>query len=192
MSIAELFLIGVGLAMDAFAVSICKGLAMTKINKKQLITLAVAFGGFQALMPAIGYFLGNAFISYIEAIDHWVAFILLAYVGGKMIWEVIEDIRHPQEGEEEKDQPLPLTEVLVLAIATSIDAFAVGISFSIYGVNIALAAAIIGIVTFIISAAGVGIGNVFGSKYKNKAEIAGGVILICIGLRILLVDLGVL
>lgn len=185
----EIFLIGIGLSMDAFAVSICKGLGMSKLNKKQAVVIALYFGGFQALMPLIGWLLGIRFQQYITAVDHWIAFILLAIIGGKMIYEAVKG---EEEEIEVKDAPLDHKELVVLAIATSIDALAVGITFAFLDTPILPAIAIIGITTFIISAIGVAAGNFFGSKYKNKAEIAGGLILILIGLKILLEHLGVL
>lgn len=180
----ELFLLGVGLAMDAFAVSICKGLSMTKVNKLQAVIIGLFFGGFQALMPLVGWLLGVGFQQYIEAVDHWVAFALLAFIGGKMIFEALspEDI----EQENKMDRPLNIKEMIVLAFATSIDALAVGVTFAFLDYPIFESISIIGVVTFIISVLGVFIGNFFGSKYKNKAEFAGGVILILIGLKILL------
>ena len=186
----ELFLIGVGLSMDAFAVSICKGLAMEKVNKKQAVVIGLYFGGFQALMPLIGWFLGVRFQKYITSIDHWIAFILLVFIGGKMIWEAVRD---PDVQEiPEKDPPLKHKEMLLLAIATSIDALAVGITFAFLDTPIIEAIAIIGCTTFALSILGGLVGNFFGTRYKKKAEIAGGVILILIGLKILLEHLGVL
>ena len=186
----ELFLIGVGLSMDAFAVSICKGLAMEKVNKKQAVVIGLYFGGFQALMPLIGWFLGVRFQKYITSIDHWIAFTLLVFIGGKMIWETVRD---PDVQEiPEKDPPLKHKEMLLLAIATSIDALAVGITFAFLDTPIIEAIAIIGCTTFALSILGVVVGNFFGTRYKKKAEIAGGVILILIGLKILLEHLGVL
>lgn len=186
----ELFLIGVGLAMDAFAVSICKGLAMEKVNKKQAVVIGLYFGGFQALMPLIGWFMGVRFQKNITSIDHWIAFILLVFIGGKMIWEAVKD---PDVQEiPEKDPPLKHKEMLLLAIATSIDALAVGITFAFLDKPIIEAVAIIGCTTFALSILGVVVGNFFGTRYKKKAEIAGGVILILIGLKILLEHLGLL
>ena len=186
----EIFLIGVGLAMDAFAVSICKGLCMTKLKKKQAVVIALYFGGFQALMPLIGWVLGIRFQQYIVSIDHWIAFVLLAIIGGKMIYEAIKD----DEGAccELYDAPLNHKELVVLAIATSIDALAVGITFAFLDTPILPAIAIIGISTFFICLLGVVVGNIFGSKYKNKAEFAGGLILVIIGIKILLDHLGIL
>ena len=186
-----LLLIGVSLSMDAFAVAICKGLAMRKVNKKQCFVIALFFGGFQALMPFLGWLLGTRFESYITSIDHWIAFVLLAFIGGKM---VVEAVRDKDDNPEitEMDPPLNIKEMFVLAVATSIDALAVGITFAFLEIPIVQAIAIIGTTTFIISIAGVYIGNFFGNKYKNKAEIVGGVILILIGLKILLEHLGIL
>lgn len=187
----ELLLMGIGLAMDAFAVSICKGLAMRKVNKKQAIIIGLFFGGFQALMPLAGWLLGIQFESYITGIDHWIAFVLLAFIGGKMIVEAIR----PAEGEGievgKMDQPLDLKEMFILAIATSIDALAVGVTFAFLDYPIVESISIIGIVTLLISIGGVYVGNFFGNKYKNKAEFAGGLILVFIGLRILLSHLGI-
>lgn len=187
MSISELLLIAVGLSMDAFAVSICKGLATKKVGVKHMLIVGLWFGGFQALMPLIGYFLGSTFEEYITRFDHWVAFVLLALIGGNMIREALS-------GEEEKaNDSLRVREMLTLAVATSIDALAVGVTFALLpGVNIAAAVSFIGVITFVISAAGIKVGNAFGAKYKSKAELAGGVILILIGLKILLEHLGVI
>lgn len=187
----ELFLIGAGLAMDAFAVSVCKGLAMRKVNKKQAVVIGLFFGGFQALMPFIGWALGIQFESYITNIDHWIAFVLLAFIGGKMI---VEALKPEDENVEigQMDPPLDLKEMFLLAIATSIDALAVGITFAFLNYPIVEAITIIGVVTFVISIGGVYVGNFFGNKYKNKAELAGGIILVIIGLRILLSHLGII
>ena len=186
----ELFLIGVGLSMDAFAVSICKGLAMKKVNKKQAVVIGLYFGGFQALMPLVSWLLGVRFQKYITSIDHWIAFILLVFIGGKMILEAVRDT----EVEEvvEKDPPLKHKEMLLLAVATSIDALAVGITFAFLDTPIIEAIAIIGCTTFFLSILGVVVGNFFGTRYKKKAEIAGGTILVLIGLKILLEHLGLL
>ena len=186
----ELLLMGVGLAMDAFAVSICKGLGMKKVNKKQAGVIGVFFGGVQTLMPLIGWILGKQFERYITSVDHWIAFILLGFIGGKMI---VESLKKEEEEEIEKsDKPLDLKEMFILAIATSIDALAIGITFAFLGTPIIEAIAIIGIVTFLISIGGVYVGNFFGSKYKNKAEFAGGLILVLLGIKILLEHLGIL
>ena len=191
MSLFDIFLIGIGLSMDAFAVAVCKGLCMKRINYKHTIVIALFFGGFQALMPLIGYFLGTFFESYITAVDHWIAFALLMYIGGKMLYDTL------RSDEEEIVCPvisrLNIKELFLLAIATSIDALAVGITFSFYkDTNIFSNISIIGVTTFIIAAAGVAIGNKFGTRFKKKAEIAGGVILVLIGAKILLEGLGVM
>ena len=186
MGLIELFLIAVGLSMDAFAVSVCKGLAMPKCTFKKAAIVGLWFGGFQALMPAIGYILGAQFQEAIASIDHWIAFVLLALIGGNMIHEALDN------EEEEADASLDVKTMFLLAVATSIDALAIGITFAFLKVNIIPAVCFIGIVTFIISFAGVKIGNVFGARYKNKAEIVGGIILILLGLKILLEHLGFL
>lgn len=186
MGLIELFLIAVGLSMDAFAVSVCKGLAMPKCTFKKVAIVGLWFGGFQALMPAIGYILGAQFQEAIASIDHWIAFVLLALIGGNMIHEALDN------DEEEADASLNVKTMFLLAVATSIDALAIGITFAFLKVNIIPAVCFIGIVTFIISFAGVKIGNVFGARYKNKAEIVGGIILILLGLKILLEHLGFL
>ena len=186
MGLLELFILAVGLSMDAFAVSVCKGLAMPKISVKKAVIVGIWFGGFQALMPALGYLLGSQFKDSITAVDHWIAFILLGIIGGNMIREACSG-----ECEKENDS-LDIKTMFLLAVATSIDALAVGITFAFLKVNIVAAASFIGATTFIISAAGVKIGNIFGTKYKAKAELAGGVILILLGLKILLEHLGVL
>lgn len=186
-----LLLMGAGLSMDAFAVSICKGLSMRKVNKKQSLVIGLFFGGFQALMPFIGWLLGSRFEQYITSIDHWIAFILLGFIGGKM---VVEAIREKDEAVEVRkmDPPLDFKEMFILAIATSIDALAVGITFAFLQVPIVEAVSIIGITTFVISVIGVYVGNFFGNRYKKKAELAGGIILILIGVKILLEHLGIL
>ena len=186
MGLIELFLIAVGLSMDAFAVSVCKGLAMPKCTFKKAAIVGLWFGGFQALMPAIGYILGAQFQEAIASIDHWIAFVLLALIGGNMIHEALDN------DEEEADASLDVKPMFLLAVATSIDALAIGITFAFLKVNIIPAVCFIGIVTFIISFAGVKIGNVFGARYKNKAEIVGGIILILLGLKILFEHLGFL
>lgn len=186
MGLIELFLIAAGLSMDAFAVSVCKGLAMPKCTFKKAAIVGLWFGGFQALMPAIGYILGAQFQEAIASIDHWIAFVLLALIGGNMIHEALDN------DEEEADASLDVKTMFLLAVATSIDALAIGITFAFLKVNIIPAVCFIGIVTFIISFAGVKIGNVFGARYKNKAEIVGGIILILLGLKILLEHLGFL
>ena len=173
MSIIEIALIGVGLAMDAFAVSICKGLAMRRMNYKKAIIIAAFFGVFQALMPALGYVLGTTFANKIAAIDHWIAFILLALIGANMIKEALSS-----DDDECQDDSLRLGDLIMLSIATSIDALAVGITFAFFNVSLLLSVSMIGIITFIICVIGVKVGNVFGEKYKSKAELAGGLILI--------------
>ena len=183
----EILLIGVGLSMDAFAVSICKGLGMTNVNRKQALTIGLYFGGFQALMPFIGYMLGIRFEKYITSIDHWIGFI-----GGKMVYEAVKE--KDDDAVVEKDLALNQGEMLLLAIATSIDALAVGIMFAFTydSLNIYWAIAIIGLTTFVLSIIGVIVGNFFGNKYKKKSEIAGGIILILIGVKILLEHLGII
>lgn len=185
MGIIELFLLAVGLSMDAFAVSVCKGLAMPRITVKKASIVAIWFGGFQALMPLLGYFLGVQFQDKITAIDHWIAFVLLGIIGVNMVREALS-------GEcENTSDSLDIKTMFILAVATSIDALAVGITFAFLKVDIIPAVSFIGATTFILSAAGVKIGNVFGTKYKSKAELAGGVILILLGLKILLEHLGI-
>ena len=181
MSIIEIALIGVGLAMDAFAVSICKGLATRRMNYKKAIIIAAFFGVFQALMPALGYVLGTTFANKIAAIDHWIAFILLALIGANMIKEALSS-----DDDECQDDSLRLGDLIMLSIATSIDALAVGITFAFFNVSLLLSVSMIGIITFIICVIGVKVGNVFGEKYKSKAELAGGLILIVMGAKILI------
>lgn len=191
MGIGELLLLAVGLSMDAFAVSVCKGLAMRKATLKAELTCGVWFGGFQALMPVIGFFLGTLFADAIVAFDHWVAFILLAIIGANMLKEAFE--KKEGCGCEEADADMSVKTMFVMAVATSIDALAVGISLAMAGnVNIWLAAIFIGICTCTLSAVGVKIGNVFGCRYEKKAQMAGGIILILLGLKILLEHLGIL
>lgn len=186
MSLLTLFITAIGLSMDAFAVAICKGLALKKISIKNACLVGLWFGGFQALMPLIGYLVGTRFQDYVVAIDHWIAFILLALIGGNMIKEALSD------EDEDSDDSLSVRAMFPLAIATSIDALAVGITYAFLKVDIVPAVSFIGIITFILSAIGVKAGNVFGTKYKSKAEFAGGVVLILIGLKILLEHLGFL
>lgn len=180
----ELLLLGVGLSMDAFAVSVCKGLAVQRADKKTALVCGLWFGFFQALMPVIGFFLGRIFADAIEAVDHWVAFGLLSIVGVNMIKEALE------EGESDADPDLSARAMLPLAVATSIDALAVGVSLAMAEVNIWTAVTLIGVTTFLLSAAGSLVGGVFGRKYERKAEIFGGVTLIFLGLKILLENLG--
>ena len=191
MGFLELALIGVGLSMDAFAVSICKGLSMRKVDKKYMLVLAAFFGGFQALMPTLGWFLGSQFQTYITAIDHWIAFILLTLIGGKMILDVIKEKGENEEVCPDDSVRIDLKEFFLLAVATSIDALAVGITFAFLQVKLASSVTIIGCITFCFTIAGVLIGNVFGTKFKDKATILGGVILIAIGTKILLEHLGI-
>ena len=186
MSLFELFLVAVGLSMDAFAVSVCKGLAMQKMDLKNAAIVGLWFGGFQAGMPLIGYFLGKQFETYITSIDHWIAFILLFLIGLSMIREALS------KEEEKADASLDVKTMFLLAVATSIDALAVGVTFAFLQVRIVPAISFIGVITFLLSAVGVKVGNVFGVKYKAKAEIAGGIILIGMGLKILLEHLGFL
>ena len=185
MGFIELLLIAVGLSMDAFAVSICKGLSVQKVKPKHAACVALYFGGFQALMPLIGYFLGSSLKSLIEAYDHWIAFVLLALIGANMIREAFSE-------EETQNDSFSFRTMFMMAIATSIDALAVGITFAFLVERIVPAVCLIGVITFLFSAAGVKLGNVFGTKYKSKAEFAGGVILILLGTKILLDHLGVL
>lgn len=191
MGIVELFLIAVGLSMDAFAVSVCKGLGMKRINFKVAVVLALFFGGFQALMPVIGWALGSQFLWLISPIDHWIAFILLAIIGGKMLWEAFHDDEDDSDDSSDANV-IDLGEYLMLAIATSIDALAMGISFAALSVNIVAAASFIGVITFVLTIAGVAVGHFFGARYEKPATIVGGVVLILIGLKVLLEHLGIL
>lgn len=192
MSFIELFILAVGLSMDAFAVSVCKGLSVRKAEVKECCLAGLYFGGFQALMPVIGYFLGVQFREYITGIDHWIAFVLLGLIGISMIREAGE--REDESGEvcPSEGNPFAVREMLVLAVATSIDALAVGITLAFLNVNLLASVCFIGVTTSVLSAAGVRIGNIFGIRYKAKAELAGGIILICMGLKILLEHLGML
>lgn len=180
MGIIELIVLSIGLAMDAFAVSICKGLSMPRMKWKNAIIIGLYFGYFQALMPALGYLLGVNFQERISNIDHWVAFILLAVIGINMIKEAIS------KDNDVHNDSIKFKDMIVLAIATSIDALAVGITFAFLNVNLILAISLIGVITFIISVLGVKVGNIFGDKYEKKAEFAGGIILILLGIKILL------
>ena len=188
MSVLEILILAVGLSMDAFAVSICKGLAVKRIDMGKAGIVGLWFGGFQALMPMIGYFLGSRFSNAIQSVDHWVAFILLSLIGANMIREAMSK----DEGAEEDSGSLSFKTMLMLAVATSIDALAAGITFAFLDVDIALAAGMIGCTTCIISMAGAKVGSVFGTKYKSKAEMTGGVMLILLGLKILLEHTGIL
>lgn len=186
MEIFELVLLSIGLGMDAFAVSVCKGISMRKMSWKKACIIGLYFGGFQAIMPILGYFFGNSFESFITNIDHWIAFILLLIIGAKMIQEAF------QKNRDEYNEDISVKTMLILSIATSIDALAVGITFAFLKVDLILAVILIGIITFILSVLGTKIGNRFGDKYKSKAELAGGIILILIGLKILLEHLGII
>ena len=187
MDILELFLIAAGLSMDAFAVSVCKGLSVQRLKPRHYLLTGAWFGGFQALMPSAGFLLGSAFEQYIVSFDHWIAFVLLALIGGNMVRESLS-------GDEEcHDDSFGLRTMFLLAVATSIDALAVGVTFALLpDVHITAAVSLIGATTFLLSAAGLKVGNVFGLRYKARAELAGGVILILIGLKILLEHLGIL
>ena len=178
MSLWELFVIAVGLSMDAFAVSVCKGLSVQKVKPKHYLIVAAYFGGFQALMPLLGYLLGVRFEAMVANVDHWIAFVLLGLLGANMV-------RESRAGEEKLDDSFTVSTMLLLAVATSIDALAIGVTFAFLGVNIVEAIILIGITTGIISGVGLKIGNVFGSRYKSKAEMAGGIVLILMGIKIL-------
>ena len=185
MGIGEMILLAVGLSMDAFAVSICKGLSVTRARARDSIVTGLYFGGFQALMPLLGYFLAMQFSSLIENFDHWIAFVLLAFIGGKMIVESRKETEH-------MNVSFGPAAMLPLAVATSIDALAVGASLAFLGIDILPVVSLIGLITFAFSAAGIQIGRAFGAKYKSKAELAGGIILIGMGVKILLEHLNVL
>jgi putative Mn2+ efflux pump MntP len=186
MKLFEIFLTGIALAMDAFAVSICKGIKMKKLKASHLVIIAVFFGGFQMLMPLIGWLLGSQLVQYIEKFDHWIAFGLLAFIGVKMAIESFKKEEDECDCCKDADK-LDLKELFVLAIATSIDALAVGITFALYpDVNIVSAISVIGIVTFVICSGGVLIGHKFGAKFKSKAEFLGGIVLVIIGLKLLI------
>ena len=186
MDLVELLLLAVGLAMDAFAVAVCKGLSLRELKLRQALLVGAWFGVFQGLMPVLGWLLGSAFSDLVQSVDHWIAFILLAIIGGNMIREAVKG------DEEDVDPSLSVGVMFLLAVATSIDALAVGITFAFLNVNILLAVVLIGVITFAISAVGVKVGNLFGARYKSKAELLGGCVLILIGLKILLEDLGIL
>jgi len=185
MSLFELFVLAVALSMDAFAVSICKGLSMKKMSWKNAMIAGLYFGGFQAGMPLIGYFLGVQFKDLITSVDHWIAFVLLVFIGGSMIKESREEA-------EELNDSFDVKTMILLAVATSIDALAVGVTFAFLTVNIVPAVTFIGVITFLFGFVGIKIGNVFGTKYKSTAELVGGIILILIGLKILLEHLEIL
>lgn len=185
-------LIAVGLSMDAFAVSVCKGLGMRKLEWKHAFVIALFFGGFQGIMPVIGWALGTQFESYITSIDHWIAFVLLAFIGAKMLWDAFHEDDECVECGKEADARLDIKELVMLAVATSIDALAVGITFAFLRVDIVSAACTIAATTFALSFIGVAAGNQFGSRFRKPATVAGGIVLIAIGLKILLEHLGVL
>lgn len=187
MGIGELFLLAVGLSMDAFAVSVCKGLAMQHVDWKKMCIVGLWFGGFQALMPTLGYLVGSLFQEYITAFDHWIAFILLVIIGGNMIKEALS-----KEEDDGANASLAFGVMLLMAVATSIDALAVGVTFAFLQVDLLFAVLFIGCTTFVLSAVGVKVGSVFGTRYKSKAELAGGIILILLGVKILLEHLGLL
>ena len=186
MGIGELLLLAVGVSMDAFAVSICKGLAMKKATLKASMTCGLWFGGFQGLMPVIGFTLTSVFAGYIESVSAYITFALLAFIGGNMIREALS------KDEEEIDDSFSVMTMLTLAVATSIDALAVGVTLKLQGADILLAAPLIAVTTGVLSPIGLKVGNVFGAKYKNKAELAGGVVLVGLGVKFLLEGLGVL
>ena len=204
MGLAELFLIAVGLSMDAFAVSVCKGLGMNRLDLRQAGLIAVFFGGFQALMPALGWILGAQFAQFVDAYAHWIAFALLAFIGGKMI---IDGVKGEDAGDAEGDaqasaeaggadvaarQRTPLAELTMLAVATSIDAFAVGVTFAFLNVAVGPSCALIGVTTFCLSFVGVAIGHQFGARWERPSTIAGGIVLVAIGVKTLLEGLGLL
>lgn len=193
MGLVELLVVAVGLSMDAFAVSVCKGLCMRRVNWRHALVIALFFGAFQALMPLIGWLLGTQFAALITPVDHWVAFVLLALIGGKMIWDAVRgDDEDPAASCPAEGAPLDLRELTLLAVATSIDALAVGVTLAFLGVSIGWAMAVIGVTTFALSFVGVAVGNRFGARFEGPAALAGGVVLILIGLKILLEHLGVL
>ena len=185
MELWELFVIAVGLSMDAFAVSICKGLSTKDVRREHMVVTGLYFGGFQALMPLAGYLLGSRFQSMIQRVDHWIAFVLLALIGANMV-------RESQGEAEHLDDSFTPGTMLPLAVATSIDALAVGVTFAFLNVRIIPAAALIGVTTFALSAIGMRLGNVFGARYQARAELAGGIVLILMGVKILLEHTGIL
>lgn len=195
MGLIELILLALGLAMDAFAVSICKGLATKKFEIKYMFIAGLWFGGFQALMPVIGFYLGTFFSGYITKIDHWIAFVLLVFIGINMVKEALEktecnseECKNGQctmEDNRKHSNPYAVKTMLIMAIATSIDALAVGVTFAFLDVNVWIAVTFIGVITLIMSAVGIKIGNIFGDKYKSKAELLGGIIVILLGVKIL-------
>lgn len=187
MGIGELIVLSFGLGMDAFAVSICKGLSMKKMNWKKALIIGMYFGGFQAIMPVIGYFLSKGFENLVTSVDHWIAFILLSVIGGKMI----KDAFSPENSENCNDD-VGFKTMIIMAIATSIDALAVGITFAFLNVNLIFAISLIGSITFILSVIGTKVGNAFGDRYENKAELFGGTVLIFLGIKILLEHLNII
>ncbi len=194
MGFVELFLLGVGLSMDAFAVAVCKGLGMHRVNYRHAVVIALFFGAFQGLMPLVGWLLGTQFESFVTPVDHWIAFVLLGGIGGKMLWDASHEEKDDGEdcGCEKAGERLDLRELTLLAVATSIDALAVGITFAFLQVDIVPAVLTIGITTFMLSLVGVIVGNQFGSRFERPATIAGGVVLILLGVKILLEHLGIL
>lgn len=189
MGIIELVLVAIGLSMDALAVSVAKGLGMQRLNWRQAFLIAAFFGGFQALMPIIGWALGIQFAQFVEAVDHWIAFILLGFIGGKMLWDAF---RGETVGDGTSDSAIGMRELLLLSLATSIDAFAVGVTFAFLRIEIVFPVVLIGVITFALSLAGVAVGHWFGSKWEKASSIAGGIVLILIGTKILLEHLGVI
>ncbi len=189
MGFVELFLIAVGLSMDAFAVSVCKGLCMKRLNIRRAVVIALFFGVFQMVMPLVGWALGTQFEQYITPIDHWIAFVLLGFIGGKMLWEAFRG-----KGDEttcEIEEKLDIPELTMLAVATSIDALAVGITFAFLGVDIVPSVILIGATTFVLALVGVAVGHRFGARYEKLANVVGGVVLVLIGTKILLEHLGI-
>ena len=184
MTLLDLILIAVGLSMDAFAVSICKGLSVSKVRMRHRLSVGLYFGGFQALMPLIGYLLGSQFQQMITSVDHWIAFVLLVIIGINMI-------REARGNAEEVDASFGVKSMLPLAVATSIDALAVGVTFAFLQVNILAAVSFIGATTFVLSIVGLTVGNLFGARYKSRAEILGGIVLIVMGIKILAEHLGI-
>lgn len=189
MGIVELLLLAAGLSMDAFAAAVCKGLEAGRAGIRGMLTVGMWFGAFQGLMPALGFLLGSTFASYIESFDHWIAFTLLCAIGVNTIREALSKDKEERNGAPERS-PLSFPAMLLLAVATSIDALAVGVTFAFLKLNVGAACALIGVTTFALSCAGVKIGSVFGLKHKSKAELAGGIILILLGTKILLEHLG--
>ncbi len=192
MGFVELLIVAVGLSADAFAVSVCKGLCMRRVNWRHALVIALLFGAFQAGMPLIGWLLGTQFAALITPIDHWVAFGLLGFIGAKMIWDAVHDDEDPAASCPAEGAPLDVRELVLLAVATSIDALAVGITLAFLGVSIWWAMAVIGVTTFALSFVGVALGNQFGARFEKPAALAGGVVLILIGAKILVEHLGLL